>query len=202
MSIGTSFGYVFDDALHFDLMGFNNDNLDVLPSLLAHEIHHLAMRKYVCGFIETLTPEERYIFHFSGEGLAVKFCNNAKGAISKPIDGSRPANEGLDDFSMNYLNERFDEALTVFEHTLADIRAGKMNDRDVFKQFEEYWWNPYTEEQNRDEEPLLKQSRIYSFGNDLFGAIYDTFGAETLFDCVRNPLKAVEYFKRIYGDKR
>jgi len=197
MSIGPSFGYVFDGALHFDLMGFEDDSLDTLPSLIAHETHHLAMWKYVSAFIENLTLEERYIFQFTGEGLAIKFCNNAQGAISKAIDADCPINEGLDAFSIAYLNERFDEDFEVFEDTLDSIRAGKMDKDTVFKQFEEYWWNPYTDEQSRDEEPLLKQSRMYTFGNDLFGAIYDAHGNEKLFECVRNPLQAVEYFKQI-----
>jgi len=199
MSIGTSFGYVYDDTLHFDIMGFHNESLDTLSSLIAHETHHLAMWKYVSDFIGSLTLEERYIFCFSGEGLAVKFCNNAKGAISKAIDDNRPVNEGLDSFSMDYLNECFSESLKIFKDTLIDIRAGKMNADDVSNQLKNYWWNLYTEEQNPAEEPLLKHSRIYSFGNDLFGTIYDIYGKETLFDCVRNPLKAVKYFECVIG---
>ena len=196
MSIGTSFGYVFDNALHFDIMGFNDDNLKSLPSLLAHEIHHLAMSKYASSLYGNFSPEERYIFNFTGEGLAVKFCNNAKGAVSKPLYANLPVNECLDEFSMEYLNSRFYEALGVFKESLSDIRAGKMKNEDIYEQFNKYWWNPYTEEQSRDEEPLLKQSLIYSFGNDLFGVIYDAFGADILFDCVRHPLKTVEYFEQ------
>ena len=199
MSIGTSFGYVFDKAIHFDIMGFDNGGLNTLPSQIAHEVHHLALWKWVSAFIDSFTLEERYIFNLSGEGLAIKFCNNAKGAVSKAIDDLHPVNEGLDDFSINYLNEHFDETMKVFKDTLIDIRSGKMNKEEMYKQFEDYWWNPYTEDQNFGDEPLLKQSRIYSFGNDLFGTIYDVYGAETLFDCVRHPLKAVEYFKLAIG---
>jgi len=100
---------------------------------------------------------------------------------------------------MNYLNGRFEEAYKVFKDTLADIRAGTMTKNDVFKQLEDYWWNVYTDEQSRDEKPVLKQSRIYSFGNDLYGAIYDAYGLDLLFDCVRNPLRAVECFENITG---
>jgi len=85
MSIGTSFGYVFEGALHFDLMGFDEVNLKTLPSLLAHEIHHLVMLKYVSTFMDSLTLEERYILSFSGEGLAIKFCNNAKGPSQRRL---------------------------------------------------------------------------------------------------------------------
>ncbi len=197
MSIGMSFGYVFDGALHFDIMQL--DDFDNLSSMLAHEIHHLAMWNFASEFIDKLTLEERYIFNFSGEGLAIKFCNNAKGRFSKPIYSQTAINEGLDEFSMNYLNNRFEESWTIFEETLADIRIGKMSKEDVFKQIEDYWWNPYAEGQKENEAPLLKQSRMYSFGNDLYGSIYDVYGSDVLFDCVRHPLKALECFRSIYA---
>jgi len=196
MSIGMSFGYVFDNALHFDMMQLN-DIADLLP-LIAHETHHLAMWRFVSTFIDELTLEERYIFSFSGEGLAIKFCNNAQGRFSKAIDSGAPVNEGLDAFSMDYLNSRFDQDWVIFEQTLADIHTGKMTKDDVFEQLNAYWWNPYTEEQSKGDRPLLKQSKMYTFGNDLYGSIYDAFGKEALFDCIRHPRKAVECFRSIH----
>jgi len=50
MSIGGSFGYVFDGAFHFDLLRLASDNLKVLPLLFAHEIHHVGMMKYQSEF--------------------------------------------------------------------------------------------------------------------------------------------------------
>jgi len=35
---------------------------------------------------------------------------------------------------------------------------------------------------------------------DEFGSIYDAYGIETLFDCVKHPLKAAEYFRQIVAD--
>lgn len=195
MSIGPSFGYVYDNALHFDLMGINRYcTLQELPAIIAHETHHLAMLKYTADFRNRLTLEENYIFRFTGEGLAIKFCNNAKGAFSKPIYTDRRINEGLDDFSMKYLNEHFEESFEIFSKTLKNIRSGKTTKNDIEEQFNNFWWNPYLPEQSRDEDPLLKQTRIYSFGNDLFGIIYDAYGLDTLFDCVRNPVKTLQYF--------
>ena len=200
MSIGASFGYIFDDAIHFDLMGFDKYNIGIeaLPSIIAHEIHHIAMYRYIETFVDSLTLEEQFIIEFSIEGLAIKFTNNAEGVFSKALDSTRPA---WKDFTMNYLNERFYDAYDVFESTLKKIRSGEMNEDDVAKQLQDYWMNMRTEEQSPDEQPLLNQSLMYSFGNDLFGSIYDVYGAETLFDCIRHPLKAVEYFRQIVADK-
>lgn len=197
MSIGTSFGYVFDGAFHFDIMGFENGNTEGLQSLIAHEVHHLAFISWISAFYDALTLEEKYILGFAGEGLAVKFCNNAQGVISKAIDSDAPVNDGLDAYSMKYLNEHFDEARGVFFDTLEKIRADEIGQSDISKQHEEYWLNLYADGQAASEEPLLKQAKMYSFGNDLFGSIYDAYGAKVLFECVRQPLKAVEYFKLI-----
>ena len=198
MSIGMSFGYAFDGAIHVDLMGIDKHNfpMKALPELIAHEIHHIAIERWASTFAESLTLEELFIFMFSIEGLAIKFCNNAEGVFSKAIDSTRSA------WKLDYLNERFYETYKVFESTLEKIRSGEMSREDVGMQWEEYWTNLHTDEQSPDEQPLLGQSRNYSFGNDLFGAIYDVYGAETLFDCVRHPLKAVEYFRKIVADKK
>ena len=128
--------------------------------------------------------------------MAIKFCNNAEGVFSKAIDSTRSA------WNLSYLNERFYETYEVFENTLAKIRSEEMSREELQEQWENYWMNRHTDEQSPDEEPLLGQSRNYSFGNDLFGSIYDVYGAEVLFDCVRHPLKAVEYFRQIVANKK
>lgn len=197
MSIGGSFGYVFDGAFHFDLLRLANDNLKVLPLLFAHEIHHVGMMRYQSEFEDTLSLEEWYIHSFASEGLAIKFCNNAQGIISKCLYEDRPANLGLDAFSMDYLNGKFDDALSVFKKTLADIRDGTISRDEVEQQFKDYWLNFHTEEQQAEETPRLSHPLLYSFGNDLFGAIYDAYGKEILFDCVRHPLKVIDYFEHL-----
>ena len=198
LSIGGSFGYVYDGAFHIDLLRIPAMGWEALPSLLAHESHHVAMMNYESEYIDAFTLEEWFIHFFSGEGLAVKFCNNAQGTISKPIYENRPVNEGLDSFTMTYLNEKFDEALDTFHTTLAAIRGGRMTKEDVWKHLMTYWFNFHTDDQQCDEAPKLQQSLAYSFGNDFYGAIYDAFGKSVLFSCVRHPLKAVELFNSIF----
>ena len=47
---------------------------------------------------------------------------------------------------------------------------------------------------------ILAHEVFYTFGNDLYGSIYDIYGKAVLFECVRNPLKALELFKVITKD--
>ena len=41
--------------------------------------------------------------------------------------------------------------------------------------------NEYTDEQDRSKSPQLKQSRFYSFGNELWGTIQDVFGKSKVY---------------------
>ncbi|MCL2420998.1 MAG: DUF2268 domain-containing putative Zn-dependent protease [Defluviitaleaceae bacterium] len=204
MSIGGSFGYVYDGAFHIDLLhlGAADENMQGLPLLLAHEVHHVAMMDYESAYINDFTLAQWFIHFFSGEGLAIKFCNNAQGTISKPIYDHIPANAGLDAFTMDYLNGKFEAAWRVFESTLSAIRAGKLNKDEVWTHLMSYWFNFHTDKQQADETPLLQQCLAYSFGNDLYGAIYDAFGKDVLFDCVRHPEKTLAYFRRTQAGKR
>jgi hypothetical protein len=197
LSIGISFGYVFDGAFHIDLLQVENLGWEYLFSTLAHEAYHVALMKYESSYIESFSLEEWFIHFFSLEGLAVKFCNNGEGVISKPIYKDRPVNEGLDSFTMGYLNSKFNEALETFNKTLEAIFSGEMSKDSLWKHIMEYWYNCHTEDQQPDESPKLKQTLAYSFGNDFYGAIYDAFGKEVLLDCIRHPRKAVEHFRHI-----
>ena len=197
LSIGISFGYVYDGAFHIDLLQITKLGWENLQSVFAHEAHHVALMNYEADYVNTFSVEEWFIHFFAGEGLAVKFCNNAQGRISNPIYKNRPVNEGLDEFSMEYLNNKFDEALETFHSTLESIRHGKMTQNKLQQHIAEYWFNFHIDGQQSDETPKLQQSLAYSFGNDFYGAIYDAFGKETLFDCVKHPLKAISYFSRV-----
>ena len=196
LSIGGSCGYVYDGAFHIDLMQMEKLGWENLKSIIAHEVHHVALMNYEADYVDTFSLEEWFIHFFAGEGLAVKFCNNAQGTVSKPIYKNHPVNEGLDRFTMEYLNRKFDEAYTVFNTTLEAVRHGKMTRDELWKHLMKYWFCFHTDDQSPDEAPKLLHSLAYSFGNDFYGAIYDAFGKEILFECVKHPIKAVDLFER------
>ncbi len=54
--------------------------------------------------------------------------------------------------------------------------------------------NAYTDEQDRSNSPQLKQSRFYSFGNELWGTIQDVFGKSKVYWLFNNLSKFAQTF--------
>lgn len=189
IGIGQSFGYVFQNNIHFDFLQLVKDKSIIdFCSTIAHEVHHIGMFEMLKQIdLNTIPLEALFCFYFSGEGLAVKYCNNAEGVLSKSIyNGAK--NKGLDAFSWKYLNDDFYNTMNHFRKTINDIRNNNIKSHDELnKLMAEYWMNPYTEEQNKDEIPKLKHSRLYSFGNDIWGIIHDCFGKNAVFETLKNP---------------
>lgn len=200
MSIGPSFGYVFENALHFDLLGIGKYcSLEDFSTLIEHELHHLQMMQYLgnyAAFTRNFSAVEEYLFRFTGEGLAIKFCNNAGGILSSPVSSSRPVNQGLDPFSIRYFMDHFQESFQLFSGSLLAIQEKRLTRQQIEDQFKTYWWNPYLPDQDPSEPPKLLQTPIYMMGSELFGTIYDAFGLKTLFECLHTPIKTVSYFNR------
>jgi len=192
LSFGNSFGYVYGNALHIDLFGIDRYcTVAELYTIVMHELHHLMIQKLIGDFKQFtagFTMLDDYIFRFSGEGLAVKFANNAEGVLSRRINPELAANIGLT--SMDVLNRHFEEHLSLFKETVGRINSGGISYDEMNRQFRDYWWNPklYAEEV-----PMLDQTPIYSFGNELYGAVYDRFGLDTMFGCFRKPSMLYDY---------
>ena len=196
LSFGPSFGYVYENALHLDLFGIGDVcTIEELPYIILHEMHHLQIQKLI-GNYSSCTKDvsllEGYIFRFTGEGLAIKFCNNAEGVVSKRIDNHLNANIGVP--AIPILNNHFEEHFNLFNDTIKRIKQSSITANEIEEQFRSYWWNPYL---YKNETVFLDQTPIYSFGNEIFGSIFDAFGIEIMFECFYNPAKTIEYFNKI-----
>lgn len=195
LSFGPSFGYVYENALHLDLFGIEEIcTMEELPCMILHEMHHLQIQKLMGSyraFTAHFSPLEHYLFRFTGEGMAIKFCNNAEGVVSKRIDAHSPANIGIP--AIPVLNRHFEEHFRLFNHTVQQLNRNAITAEEINEQFQSYWWNPYL---YQDEITFLPQTPLYSFGNELFGCIFDAFGLNTLFECFCHPSKTIEYFNR------
>ncbi len=197
IGIGQSFGYVYENGMHFDFLQLIKDkSINEFCSTISHEVHHVGINTiHEAIDLNAISLEALFYLYFSGEGLAVKYCNNAEGFLSKSIyNGNK--NVGLDSFTWKYLNDDFYNTMSHFRKTINDIRSNNIKsaeelDKDIY----EYWMNAYIDGQNKSDIPKLKQFRLYSFGNDIWGIIHDCFGKEKVYETLRNP----ESFKEVYN---
>ena len=202
IGVGMSFGWPYCDEklgnfIHFDFIQlFKQFSIEEIHSFIAHEIHHIGVNSLHDNLdIGTLSLEEIFYLLFSGEGLAVKYCNNAEGTLSKRYDPNTAPNLGLDPFSWEYLNNDFQNTFETFKKHLERIRAGEIsNQEELMGLFQEYWMNEHTDEQDSSDSPKLKQSRFYSFGNELWGTIQDVFGKSKVYWLFNNLSEFVQTF--------
>ena len=194
--IGQSYGYPYKNGIHFDVLQMLKENRDIcFKETLAHEIHHLIYNKNV-------RPEKHsligyFVQCFSGEGLAVKFTNNVQGVFSKKFVSDMPENIGVDAFSFAYLNHDFESTYSKFRETIYRMEDGQIKTfEELDRLFYDYWLDCRVEGQTKNEVPKLKQSRLYSLGNDLWGVLYDVFGMDELYRIVRNPALFIDKYNR------
>jgi hypothetical protein len=198
IGIGMSFGYPYKDYTVYDIVHLvRNETFESFLSVLSHEIHHVGINHLENTLdMDKLSIEGLFYLYFLGEGLAVKYCNNGEGNLTKRIYDSEP-NLGMDSFTWKYLNDDFDDTFKTFKKHISMIRNGEIKNReDLNKIFFDYWMNAYTYDQDKNEPPKLKQSRNYSLGNDIWGVIHDVFGKEKVYEVFKNP----ECFPEVFND--
>ena len=190
LSFGRSFGYPCEGAIHLDLFGVEEYcSLEELPRIVLHEMHHLQAFKMAESIPDGQSLLDQYIRGFAWEGLAVKFCNNAEGVISRRLEPDQAPNLCVP--SIPLLNRHFEEHFQLFCDTVSRIKAGDFTEEDMERQWEQIWMNPYL----YGEKPL-NQLALYSFGNELYGCVYDHFGLDAVFECFYHPARLIAYFNR------
>lgn len=192
--VGASYGYPFENNVFFDFLYLiKNKEYFSFPITLNHELHHIVFASNIHKKTDDL--ESYFLQSFASEGLAIKFINNARGIISKTLDSTSKINNDLDASSMKYLNDHFFETLDMFLKTINDIRNHKINSIDeIDKQKQSYWLNRYVEGQSEEDIPKLRQPRLYSFGNEFWGTLYDVYGLETVYEMVADPKDSFDKF--------
>ncbi len=183
LGLGNSGGWFYKHYSHYDIVQFLKDfDLKIVKSTIAHESHHIGFSLYLSNLdLSKLTVEEHLYLFLAGEGLAVKYCNNGQGVLTKKIYDSEP-NIGIDKATWEYLNDNFEETYKHFKEQVYKVRNGEINDMDKLdKYISEYWFSLHIDSQDKFEIPKLKHSRNYSFGNDLWGLIHDIYGKDMVF---------------------
>ncbi|NBI05399.1 DUF5700 domain-containing putative Zn-dependent protease [Senegalia massiliensis] len=202
ISIGNSFGWPYKNCIHFDVLSFfklcNINDLKLFKSFIGHEVHHIGYNKFSQEVnISKFNPEEYLYYFLAFEGLAVKYCNNGQGILTKKIYNDLEQNVGMDTFTWNYLRDEFYDIFNEFKSQIQLIRIGKIKDLDDIKEIiSEYWLNSCTKLQEKEEVPKLKHSKNYYFGNEIWGLIHDIYGKEKVFEVLKKPKEFPKEFNK------
>lgn len=188
ISMGPSGGWYYKDCSQYDLVQFfNSFDLKSFIQLIAHESHHIGMRRiYETIDEEKITPEEYLYLFLSGEGLAIKYCNNADGVLTKSIFNEE-AYLGYDEYTVHFMKNDFMETYKNFRKQIQMCRSGEIKTiEDITPYLMDYWMGLHTPGQDKSELPKLAFSRNYSFGCEIWGLIHDVYGSWKVFELLKD----------------
>ncbi len=198
IGIGQSFGYIYETNTHFDFLQLVKDHdITAFQSTIAHEVHHVGFNTVIRQLdFDSISLEQLFYIYFAGEGLAVKYCNNAEGVLSKAIHPTTK-NVGLDAYTWQFLGQDFETSMARFHDVVSQIREHKITtEEELLKELQQFWMNPYIDGQPKDKPPRLKHFRLYSFGNEIWGIIHDCFGKDKVYATLRDIKKFPDVFNQ------
>ncbi len=191
VGLGPSGGWFYKNCSHFDVVHFLKDyNKTVLMSIITHEVHHIGFNKYIESLdIDSIGLLNYFLLFLSAEGLAVKYCNNAKGILSKSIYSNDEPNIGLNLDGWNYMTSRFDDIYLEFKKTIYEIQSGTIRTMDELNiLLAEYWLTSPLDSIH------FSQSKNYFLGSEIWGLIHDIYGKDEVFRLLLNLDEFIEKY--------
>lgn len=147
-----------------------------LIDVIAHESHHLGLKtkqKPLKSSKDSLAYQ--FLMTFVAEGTASKFVDNLPGGRIPKISKKDSRNF---DFAIKHIWEQYSEdeqaIFASFETDFEKIYNGIYNYDSVQYRMTTYWLSGL-------------KGRAYFMGAELFGAIYNAFGKQKLFDVMEDP---------------
>lgn len=189
IGLGPSQGWFHKNYSHYDVIAFFQDfNEEILLSTIAHEYHHVGYNMLSSSIDESsFTLEEIFYSLFSGEGLAIKYCNNYKGLVTNNIYDEK-ANIGLHDYSIQYFKDEFEAFYEKFLLDIQHIRDGKIKTQEELVQmFMKYWMSTRSDRVKDNEPDDLGQSLNYFLGAEIWGLIHDVYGKDKVYEILMKP---------------
>lgn len=190
IGLGSSQGWFYNNSSHYDLkLIIENMSNESFLNTIAHETHHIGCNEYMKDLSEediAKCPQGSLFIYLSGEGTAIKFCNNFKGRLTDKLYSEKPMD--MDGESYDYYMSNFD---SIYEQFREDIRYLKSCTGDPNQELIEIFMKHYfNSEQN------LLQPLCYSLGADIWGLIHDYYGTKKMFELLKQPSQLIEAFNK------
>lgn len=201
IGVGASGGYAYRNFSQYDLkMILDGEDSLSLSSTIAHECHHLGFDKYIQSFQNQLVNnlQEMLLVYLSGEGTAIKYCNNFHGHLTKKLYPDETMD--VDTKSYDYYMENFEALMAQLKIDLSQLEDG--TPEMVGKMYMEHYFYRDVTLDGHMHENYLSQPVCYFLGADIFGLLHDIYGKEKVFQLMQpgnELLKAINDALVIYG---
>jgi hypothetical protein len=198
IGLGPSGGWFYKNYSQYDVILFlENFSEEVMLNTIAHEYHHVGLSQFSAKLDQSkYTLEDSFYEMFSGEGLAIKYCNNYNGIISKAIYNEN-YNVGVMKYSYQYFMEEFSEIYKMFLSDLADIRSGKIStNEELMKIIIEHWMTLRSNRVKENEPDDLEQSLNYFLGAEIWGLIHDVYGKDKVYEILASSGEFIKYYNQ------
>ncbi|WP_105616299.1 DUF5700 domain-containing putative Zn-dependent protease [Vallitalea okinawensis] len=197
IGLGLSGGWVYKNNSHYDLkLIIDKEKKTGLKNTIAHECHHIGFNKYMKAVnMDALSSSKdtALVLYFSGEGTAIKYCNNFHGIMTRKI--YKHDDMDIDDQSYRYYLNNFDKIYDGFRNDIVTLRSCDKKEmnvvRDIF--MKNYFYRDVVID-GELRENYLWQPIAYHLGADIWGLVHDVFGREKVFDLLMNPSSFFQYF--------
>lgn len=179
---GGSKAFAIDSILGYDffqlpLDSSGNIKINDLLITISHELHHLGQKTTMPQTIKKSSDSAAYTFLsvFVGEGTATKFINNYPGGLVPVADASRDSafdNAEIRKWWQQYTLEEpalFLRLVSTFEK----VYAGSLSGPELQTEISKFWLKGFI-------------SPVYFVGSELFGAIYQAYGKEGVFEAMKD----------------
>jgi hypothetical protein len=198
IGLGPSVGWIHNKTTQYDLKSILDKNSEFsLTSTIAHELHHVGFSE----LMSTLNEEQLFkhmdlalVIYLSGEGLAVKYCNNYDGILTKKIYDNEI---DIHANSYNYYRDNFDDIYQKFKNDIRLLRSGEVKSLNDFASLFMKNYN-YTNAKINGQMKVnyLGQPITYHLGADIWGLIHDIYGREKVFELLKDTTSFFEYYNK------
>lgn len=194
VSIGNSFGWVYENCIDFDVanLGYLEDKQSLLH-LIAHEIHHSFFERLIP---EDMKPQEYFLVNFAYEGLAVHFMNNRK-TVHKPAKYDGPS-YCMVNADMDMYESEFDALFEMFRNDYKASATMTMEEVETLigDHYEQFTYISLKDGTSH----AISQYPTYYLGCYFYGLIDLQLGKEALFEALAHPQLIKDTYNRAVSD--